>query len=310
MKLAHFVLPHPKTHKKAHLLSEKLLVIYLLFFVTLQLGFQGITHVQPGVLGTTSSITTQQIITLTNKERQKYGVSILKENQELDKAADEKAKNMFQYNYWAHINPTTGQTPWVWMQNTGYNYEYAGENLARGYSSSNDVMAAWMASKMGHKENVLGKNYQEIGIAVEDGVLNGEKTTLVVQMFGTPVGAIATNPSVGEGGAAAVADNKIATNIPSSEIPASIPEVNSASTENTPQPSILSRFVTINPVATTKTIGLMLLGFLVFLGIIDFYVISRRKKVLVQLHIRHLPHAAFISALIIGLFIIHAGSII
>ncbi len=309
MKLAHFVLPHPKTHKKAHLLSEKSLLIYLLFFVLLQLGFRGITYIQPGVLGTTSAITNQQIIFLTNEERQKYGLPILKDNGELDKAADEKAKNMFAENYWAHYSPS-GKSPWFWMQQTGYNYEYAGENLARGFSNSNDVVAAWMASKMGHRENLLGKNYQEIGIAVEDGVLNGEKTTLVVQMFGTPVGAIASNPSVGEGGASAVADNKIATNIPSSEVPASSPEVNSANTENIPQPSILSRFITINPLTTTKTLGLMLLGLLAFLGILDLYVISRRKKAFVQLHTRHLPHATFISAIIIGLFILHAGSII
>lgn len=309
MKFAHFVLPHPKTHKKAHLLSEKSLLIYLLFFVLLQVGFKGITKIQPGVLGTTSAITTQQVITLTNEERQKYGLPQLKENQELDKAADEKAKNMFAENYWAHFSPS-GKSPWVWMKSAGYDYEYAGENLARGFSNSNDVVAAWMASKMGHRENLLGNNYQEIGIAVEDGVLNGEKTTLVVQMFGTPVGAIATNPSVGEGGAKAVADNKIATNMPSTEVPASNPEVNSANTENTPQPSFLSKFITIDPVATTKNIGLLLLGFLAFLGIVDLYVISRRKKAYVQLHTRHLPHATFISAIIIGLIIIHAGSIL
>lgn len=309
MKLAHFVLPHPKTHKKAHLLSEKSLVMYLLFFVLLQVGFKGIAKIQPGILGTTSAITTKQVITLTNEERQQYGLPLLKENKELDKAADEKAKNMFQYNYWAHINPVTGQTPWVWMQNVGYNYEFAGENLARGFSNSNDVMVAWMASKMGHKENVLGKNYQEIGIAVEDGMLNGEKTTLVVQMFGTPVGAIAMNPSVEAADAQAVADNNIATNIPGSKIPASNQKVNSANTE-VPSSSFLSKFISINPFAVTKSLGIILLTLLALLGILDLYSISRRKKAFVQLHTRHLPHATLIVVLIIGLFIIHAGSII
>lgn len=309
MRLTHFFLPHPKTHRKAHLLSEKSLLIYLLLFVVLQLGFRGIAKVQPGVLGTTSAITTQQVITLTNQERQKYGISQLKENTELDKAAEEKAKNMFAENYWAHYSPS-GKSPWVWFKKEGYDYVYAGENLARGFSNSNDVMAAWMASKMGHKENVLGNNYQEIGIAVEDGILNGEKTTLVVQLFGTPTGAIAIKPSVGEGGVQTTADNKIATNIPSAEASIANQEVNSASTENTTQQSLLSKFITIDPLATTKTIGLMLLSLLAFLGIVDLYVISRRKKAFVQLHTRHLPHATFISAIIIVLFFVHAGSIL
>ena len=309
MKLAHFVLPHPKTNKKAHLLSEKTLLIYALFFITLQFGFHGIAKAQPGVLGTTSAITSQQIITLTNEQRQKYGDTLLKENNKLDKAAEEKAKNMFQYNYWAHVNPVTGQTPWVWFQDTGYNYEYAGENLARGFSNSNDVVAAWMASKMGHRENLLGKNYQEIGVAVEDGILNGEKTTLVVQVFGTPAEAV-TDSSVGEGGAQAVSDNNITTNVPNSEVPVANSEVNSANPESTPQPSILSKFITIDPTSTTKTIGLVLLALLVFLGTVDLYVINRRKKAYVQLHTRHLPHATFIAVIIIGLLIMHAGSII
>lgn len=92
MKLAHLFLPHPKTHKKAHLLSEKSLLIYLLLFVALQFAFKGIARIQPGVLGTTSAITAGQVIELTNEERQKSGLPLLKENQELDKAADEKAK--------------------------------------------------------------------------------------------------------------------------------------------------------------------------------------------------------------------------
>jgi hypothetical protein len=216
---------------------------------------------------------------------------------------------MFTENYWAHNSPS-GNSPWVWFKQEGYNYMYAGENLARGFSNSKDTVDAWMASKMGHKENLLGSNYQEIGIAVEDGVLNGEKTTLVVQLFGTPIGAIATNPEVGEDGAKTVADNKIATNIPSTEIPESNSQVNSASTEIPTRTSYVSKYITINPFTITKSLSFFIIGLLGFLGIIDLYVISKRRKAYVQLHRRHLPHAAFISLIIIGLFFINAGSII
>lgn len=306
----HFVLPHKKKHKhkKAHLLSLKALGIYIALFVFMQIGFAGLRTAQPGVLGTTSSITRQQIIDLTNMERKRYGVSTLKENSLLDKAAEDKAKNMFAENYWAHNSPS-GKSPWVWFKQEGYDYVYAGENLARGFSNSKDTMDAWMASKMGHKENVLGNNYQEIGIAVEDGILNGEKTTLVVQLFGTPTSAIAAKPQVGEGGATTVADNKIATNIPSSETQPIAQEVNSANVVIAPQPSFLSQFISINPYSVTRTISFSLIALLTLLGLIDLYVMWRRRA-LAKLHLRHLPHISIIASLVIILIVMRAGAII
>lgn len=306
----HFVLPHKhkKKHRKAHLLSHKALALYIAFFIAIQLGFAGLRSTQPGVLGTTSAITKQQVIDLTNKERKENGVSVLKENSELDKAAELKAKNMFSENYWAHISPS-GTTPWYWFAQSGYKYEYAGENLARGFTTSKDTMDAWMSSKMGHKENVLGDNYQEIGIAVEDGILNGEKTTLVVQLFGTQQGAIATKPEVGDSGIKTVNNSKIATNIPSANVPVNIQQVNSANTEAVAAPSFLSRFLTLDSVQITRTFSFTIIALLTFLGLTDLLVMWRRKS-LARLHVRHLPHVSVISAAVIILLIFQAGSII
>ena len=46
-------------------------------------------------------------------------------------------------------------------------------------------MTAWMNSPT-HRDNVLRKDFTEVGFAVVDGTLGGEQTTLVVQMFGKP----------------------------------------------------------------------------------------------------------------------------
>lgn len=284
MKLRHFVLPHPKTHKKAHLFAEKSLVIYLLFFIVLQSSFQGIAKVQPGVLGTTSSITAQQIITLTNEQRQKFGDAPVKENTKLDQAAEAKAKNMFAQNYWAHNSPS-GITPWYWIQQAGYDYEYAGENLARGYETAPDVMTAWMNSKMGHRENLLSKNYQDIGIAVEDGILDGVKTTLVVQEFGTQVGAAAADAQIPR---QAVSSAKV----------------------QAPPSSFLSKYIYINPVVTIRSLGFMILGLLVVLAVLDFNLIRKNKKILVKVHLRYLPHVALVVLMMLALLVIRAGSII
>lgn len=306
----HFFFPHKhkKKHRKAHLLSHKALALYIALFIFLQFGFAMLRTTQPGVLGTTSSITRQDIINLTNVQRQQYGLPVLKENSLLDKAAEDKAKNMFAENYWAHFSPS-GKSPWVWFRQEGYDYIYAGENLARGFTTSKDTMDAWMASKMGHRENILGSNYQEIGIAVEDGILNGEKTTLVVQLFGTPTGAIATKPEVGESGATTVADNKIATNIPSSETQPISQVVNSANVEPAPQPSFISRFITIDPYAITRTISFSLIALLTLLGVVDLFIIWRRGA-LANVHVRHLPHVSVIVSLVIILLVMRAGAII
>ncbi len=298
-------MPHRKTHKKAHLLSEKALVLYIIFFAFLQIGFRFISQTLPGVLGTTSAITKEEIITLTNGEREKYGLPSLKENSELNAAAEEKAKNMFTENYWAHISPS-GKTPWVWIQQEGYNYRFAGENLARSFSTSNAVVSAWMASKQGHKENILNNKYQDIGIAVEDGVINGEKTTLVVQMFGTSTTAIA---AIDNEGASTIANknSQIATNVPAES--ALVAQVNSANTQVVPQPSVLSSFITLNPVMITKTFGFSLIFLLLALAIVDVFVMARRNK-LVSLHLRHLPHATFMFIAVIVLLGLSSGAIL
>ena len=309
--LHHFIVPHrhKKKHRKAHLLSIHALIVYVFLFSAMQVGFLALRNLAPGVLGTSSSITKEQIIDLTNQQRQQNGDSYLKENSLLDKAAEEKAQNMFADNYWAHINPKTGETPWYWMQQTGYSYVYAGENLARGYSSSQDVMNAWMASKMGHKENVLGTHYQEIGVAVEDGVINGEKTTLVVQMFGTPINPLAKK-DVGNDAAAVQDTNKLATNIPNIQTQPIVQEVHSANTQVAPPPSLLSKFnFTINPYSLSRNFSIVLMMMLSILAFIDLFVTSRRNAA-VKLHLRHLPHVGVIIAAMVILLIVQAGSII
>ena len=308
----HFFLPHKhkKKHRKAHLLSMHALTAYVFLFIFMQVGFLTLRNFAPGVLGTSSSITKQQIIDLTNQERNQYGDAPVKENPLLDKAAEEKAQNMFADNYWAHINPKTGQTPWYWMQQAGYGYIYAGENLARGYSTSQDVMNAWMASKMGHKENVLGTHYQEIGVAVEDGVIDGEKTTLVVQMFGAPINPLAKK-DVGNDAAAVQDTNKLATNIPNTQ-PAqpAAQEVHSASVQNIPTPSFLTNLkFTINPYSLTRNFSIILMTMLGILAFLDLFLTSRRN-IAVKLHLRHLPHAGVFVAAMAILLIIQAGSII
>ena len=182
--LKDFFIPGESNNFRARLLHLPFLAAFLFFFLFFKTALSLYLLTNPAVLGYSSQITSAQIIELTNAERQKYGLPALTPSPLLEEAARLKAEDMFAGDYWSHRSPT-GKTPWDFLKEVGYNYVYAGENLARDFADASGVVAAWMASPT-HKENIVSKNYQEIGVAVVDGEFGGLKTTLVVQMFGTP----------------------------------------------------------------------------------------------------------------------------
>ncbi len=134
-----------------------------------------------------STITVARVVQLTNAERQKAGQSTLAVNAKLSAAAQRKGEDMLANDYFAHISPA-GVTPWFWMQQQGYTYQVAGENLAIDFVEVEDVVAAWMASPS-HRDNMLHSAYTETGVAVVTGEFQGGTSTVVVHMFGLPTGS-------------------------------------------------------------------------------------------------------------------------
>jgi hypothetical protein len=130
-----------------------------------------------------ADITKSNLINMLNQTRQSLGLNILTENSQLDQAAKLKAEDMIKNEYFSHISPA-GTTPWYWFSKSGYDYKYAGENLAIGFYNSEDVYNAWLNS-LSHKENMLNSAYTEIGTAVVSGFGNNN-AIIVVQLFGTP----------------------------------------------------------------------------------------------------------------------------
>jgi len=123
-----------------------------------------------------------KIIQLTNIDRSQFDLPILKNNSELDHAAYLKAQDMINNDYFAHTSPQ-GKDSWYWFEKANYDYHYAGENLAINFNNANEVNNAWMNSPT-HRENILNKNYSEIGIAIISGEFDKKDTTIIVQMFG------------------------------------------------------------------------------------------------------------------------------
>ena len=192
--LRHLFLPHESNNHRAKFLhlQSLLLTVILLIFASFLLS--EVRTVSPQILGVTHNISTEELFLLTNQKRLENNLLPLVFNEQLSLAASRKADDMFARDYWAH-NAPDGTTPWVFIKGAGYEYTYAGENLARGYSSASEAVDAWMASAAGHKENLLSANYTDIGFAVKTGTFAGEETVLVVQEFGSRNAAPAVGAS-------------------------------------------------------------------------------------------------------------------
>ena len=129
-----------------------------------------------------SQITAENVIGLVNQEREMAGLAPLVENGNLSRAAQKKAQDMLSKDYFAHTSPE-GLTPWHWIGKAGYDYKFAGENLAINFKSAEKQNEALMGSAT-HRKNILGEQFNEIGVAVVSGTVNGKETIITVQQFG------------------------------------------------------------------------------------------------------------------------------
>lgn len=138
-----------------------------------------------GILDSLAAIYANVLVLLTNKDRALQNVSELKVSPLLEIAAQMKANDMASKSYFAHNTPD-GKTPWYWLEQAGYKYLYAGENLAVNFVESEDIQKAWMASPR-HRSNIINPKFTEIGIATSTGIYKGREAVFVVQMFGAPI---------------------------------------------------------------------------------------------------------------------------
>jgi hypothetical protein len=199
--LGHFFIPSSHNAHRPRILHRP----WLIFFLAVILATEG--FLVSNLIARQSdqqflaAVVPAEIISLTNTERADNSVGNLKEDALLDSAAQAKANDMAQSGYFAHVGPD-GKTPWQWISASGYQYQYAGENLAVRFIDSSDVVNAWMASPT-HRANMVKPVYTQIGVGVAEGIYQGQPATYVVQYFGTPkditqrapVVPAATNPT-------------------------------------------------------------------------------------------------------------------
>lgn len=279
--LAHWFLPRSSNNYRAKLVRPGGVFILIALIVLLQIF---VSHlVNSGlVLGEKVVLSPEKIIEETNKKRVEAGLPPLRVDPNLMAGAGAKGSDMITNDYWAHVSPG-GVTPWTFFLKNDYSYKYAGENLARDFASSSEVVAAWMASPL-HRENLLSPRYQDIGIAVVQGEMNGGPVTVVVQFLGTKTGASLA---------------QIPPAISNSPPPVSF---NAKVLEKTTSGVSVSKFDLKRPIA------LGVLGLLFLVLVIDAVVLFNSR--IIRVSGRTLAHLGFISSFALLLILSGRGSIL
>ncbi|MDB5186404.1 MAG: hypothetical protein JWL85_927 [Candidatus Saccharibacteria bacterium] len=166
----------------AHVYLPYLPMVLILF---LSLIISGIRP-QHGTLAYATNVSISSLAASTNAKRADDGKAALAINSKLNAAAQAKANDMVARNYWSHNTPE-GKEPWVFIQNAGYSYLKAGENLAYGFATSDETVVGWMNSAS-HKANMLDGSFTEVGFgfANSSDFNNSGEETVVVAMYGKP----------------------------------------------------------------------------------------------------------------------------
>jgi len=315
----HFLLPRYSNNQKAKILHSESIFILILFLIFGQVFINYFPEIGIRVLGYASQISPDEVIRLTNERRISAGIPVLTYNAQLASAAKAKGDDMLAKDYWAHVAPD-GTQPWKFFNDVGYKYKYAGENLAKDFSSPQAAVDAWMASPS-HKENLLSSKYTEIGIAVVEGDMSGVDTTIIVQLFGTrytgSIASVTTNVS-------AKSDQPIKESVSlkptSTPTPIAVPTIIETSNitetnlekialnneKTTGKPTPIQ--VLVSPFTTKKGFSALTTSVLLITFGIDSIYLAKRK--ITRVGGRTLAHIAFLGMILAIVVIIQAGDIL
>lgn len=293
--LHHLFLPRESNNHRAKILHHTSVLVVILLLFVLEFSFSFLHAKRGDILGVRTNIVVSDLLSLTNKKRTENGLSPLQLNEELSNAASQKASDMLAKNYWAHNSPD-GTTPWIFIKSSGYEYLYAGENLARGFTASADIVDAWMNSP-GHRENMLSSNYKDVGFSVVPGVLTGDETILVVEMFGQERGGNAEVSQSEEEVAQAIAPDTVESR-PSQQ--SSSGKAGAIASSQT-QPLFDVKHV-------TKGISLIILFVFVGTLLLDLIIIKRKNIARIIAH--NIDTILFLLVIAATIFIIGNGVII
>ncbi len=305
--LLHIFTPRHTNNHRAKILHFSGLTFCIALLLVFQLALTFVHAVDPEVLGYASNINVSDLLSQTNSRRAQAGVGALALNDQLTNAASGKGADMFQNQYWAHVSPS-GKEPWAFITGAGYNYVFAGENLARDFGDSKGVVDAWMNSPS-HKENLLNERFKDVGFAIVNGKYGDSETTLVVQMFGSKA---SDAPSISE---VAAVNTPIPSETPTLTPTTTITPVAPVNPANGQPPTgVVLRTETqiTNPkfdiLSLSKTLAFGITMLLLAALVIDAVLIYKRKTVRISGH--NIAHMLILITVLVAVTLIGRGIII
>ncbi|OGK64738.1 hypothetical protein A2313_01945 [Candidatus Roizmanbacteria bacterium RIFOXYB2_FULL_41_10] len=292
--LNHLFVPQESNNFRGQYLHHDFLTTVIAVMLIVNVGLKLLVkNYDSNILGVAFNITAEELLNATNAERLKYDLPPLQSNDLLMQAASAKANDVFTKNYWAHYAPD-GTSPWFFFQQAGYQYVFAGENLAKDFTDSQSVVNAWMNSPT-HRDNILKADYQDIGFAIMEGTLQDQPTVLVVQLFGRQEGAV-------------LAEEKPMARY-QEPVPAKTVKVAKAS----PKPVVKTQTAVkkqplINILSLQKELLLVVLAGLIIVLSLDLYFVEKKK--LFRLSGKSLAHLMFTLLLILSIITTSSGVIL
>lgn len=106
-----------------------------------------------------------EVIANANSARAAQGLDPLTCDPLMTISARKHSVDMCENGYFSHSS-RDGRSPFDRMREEGVRFGAAGENIAAGQRSADQVHSAWMGSS-GHRANILGSRYRRIGVGYE-----------------------------------------------------------------------------------------------------------------------------------------------
>jgi len=194
-KLKDFFIPHAGNRHAPHILHPKRAIFYSAFFVIIKLMVFVTIMLIPAQAYLLPDILMNQekeLIKMINDLRAQNNLPTLSVNNILEKSAQLKADDMAQNGYFSHDGPD-GRDFQYFLRQAGYEYKLAGENLAMGFNSAQDVMDAWIKSPL-HYQNLIDPDFIETGFGLSSGEYKKRETVFIANHFGQPTAYVKLLP--------------------------------------------------------------------------------------------------------------------
>jgi uncharacterized protein YkwD len=166
------------THRAIYFSSFFVGLKVLLFIIAIAIPAE--VYLAPDILAKEEDA----IISMTNEVRRREGLPVLLENDLLKRSTTMKTVDMASREYFAHENPDGRRLPDL-LEDVGYSYTMAGENLAMGVATASDILQSWTKSPK-HYANIVESNFTEQGVHIVSGMSSGWPVVYVAHHFGKP----------------------------------------------------------------------------------------------------------------------------